>query len=365
MMMYANVRPVKQRGITLIEVMIAMVLALLLLGGTVSMFIANKRIYREQEEMARMQENARFAIGMIVHDIRMSGYTGCADDPRAVQNHVNGATGANILAFDNAVEGSENGGNWAPGGSTDVTGSMLPGTDGITVRYLDDTGLKVKPPFMTTTAADLHILTNNGLYQGEIVGVYDCEDVDIFQISNASPDTSGSVAHNTGTGTPGNATKNFQKKYQGDASIVKLVSRRYYIGTGAYGGPSLFRNELSRDRDDSDGDGNTTEVIQHSDEMIEGVENMQILYGEDTSGGDKIVDTYVTADNVTNWNDVLSVRIALLMRTLKPNTQIPPDTSVHTLLGGTAAGGATVGPKNDYYRRRLFTMTVEIRNRSI
>lgn len=364
-MMYARVPPVKHRGMTLIELMIAMVLGLLLLGGTISMFIANKRVYREQEEMARMQENARFAIEIIMYDIRMSGYTGCPDDLRSLENHVNGASGANLLAFDNAVEGSENAGNWLPGGSTDVAGSMLPGTDGITVRYLDDTGLKIKPPFMTTTAADLHVLTDNGLYQGEIVGVYDCESADIFQISNANPDTSGSVSHNTGTGSPGNATKDFQKKYLGDASIVKFVSRRYYVGTGSYGGPSLFRNEFTRDREDSDGDGDVTEVIQHSEELIEGVENMQILYGEDTTGADKIADTYVTADNVIDWQGVLSVRIALLMRTIKPNNQMDPDTSVHDLLGGAAAGGVTVGPMNDYYRRRLFTMTVQIRNRSI
>ena len=92
---------------------------------------------------------------------------------------------------------------------------------------------------------------------------------------------------------------------------------------------------------------------------------MQILYGEDTSGGDKIADTYVTGNNVTSWANVVSVRIALLFRTIKPNAQIAPDTAIHSMLGGTVAGGATVGPMNDYYRRRVFTATVQIRNRSI
>lgn len=345
--------------------MIAMVIGLMLLGGTISMFIANKRVYQEQESMARLQENARFAMQMIMHDVRMSGYTGCANDMGAVENHVNGASGTNILDFKNAVEGSENGGSWLPSGSTDVTGAMLPNTDAITVRYLDDTGLKVKTPYMVTPSGDLHIQAGNGLVQGEIVGVYDCDAVDVFQISNANPDTSGSVAHNTGTGTPGNATKPFQKMYQGDASIVRFVVRRYYIGTGAYGGPSLFRNVFSQDRDDSDGDGNTTEIIQHSEELIEGVENMQLLYGEDTVGGDKIADTFVTADNVTNWDNVVAVRIGLLFRTVKPNPQSSPDAGTYSLLGGSVAGGANIGPVNDYNRRRMVTATVQIRNRSI
>lgn len=365
MVLRMNSQSKKQCGLTLIEVMIAMVIGLLLLGGTISMFIANKRVYMEQESMARMQENARFAMGMMLQDIRMIGYTGCADDLGSVDNHVNGAVGPNLLAFENVVEGSENGGNWQPSGSTDVTGTMLPNTDGITVRYLDDTGLKVQPPYMVTPSGDLHVQVNNGLIQGEIVGVYDCDKVDVFQISNASPSTSGSIAHNTGTGTPGNATKPFQKMYQGNASIVRFVSRRYFIGQGSYGGPSLFREIYAQDKEDSDGDGNTTEVIQQNQELIEGVENMQILYGEDTSGGDKIADTYVTGNNVTSWANVVSVRIALLFRTIKPNAQIAPDTAIHSMLGGTVAGGATVGPMNDYYRRRVFTATVQIRNRSI
>ena len=354
----------KQNGLTLIEVMIAMVIGLLLLSGLASLFIANKRIYKEQESMARLQENARFSMNMLIHDIRMTGYTGCVDDLKYVHNHVNG-TPSSLLAFDNPLEGSESGGTWEPSGSTDVTGSILPNSDGITVRYLDDTNLKVQAPYMVTPSADLHLKLGNGLLQGEIVGVFDCENVDVFQITNASPSTSGSISHNTGSGSPGNSTKPLDKKYLGDASIVRFISRRYYIGTGSYGGPSLFREVFAQDKNDINNNGNTTEVIEQSQELIQGVENMQILYGEDTVGNDKIADTYVTASNVTNWSNVVSVRIALLFRTIKPNPQIPPDTRVYTLLGGPAAGGITVGPMNDQYRRRVVTATVQIRNRSI
>jgi type IV pilus assembly protein PilW len=355
----------KQKGLTLIELMIALVIGLLLLAGTISMFISNKRVYKEQESMGRLQENARFALGLIVHDIRMAGYTGCADDdPTKTTNHVNGASGTNLLDFSNAIEGSDSASKWQPSNSTDVTSSMVPGTDGISIRFLEDTGLKVLPPYMVTTSSALHVNVNNGLYQGEMVGVADCNSADIFQITSTSPDTSGTVGHNTGTGTPGNASKDLKKVYLGDASIVRFVSRRYYIRNDADGVPALYWEIYGPDREDSNNNGNTTEVIQHSEELIKGVENMQILYGEDTSGADKIADTYVTAKNVSNWANVVSVRIALLFRTIKPNNQIEPDTSTHSMLGGTVAGGATVGPMNDYYRRRVITATVQIRNRS-
>jgi type IV pilus assembly protein PilW len=353
----------KQKGLTLIELMIAMVIGLLLLGGTISMFISNKRVYREQENMGRLQENARFAIELLIHDIRMAGYTGCNDNASDVTNHVNGGGSTSIFDFSNAVEGSEDGGNWLPSGSTEVIGSMVSGTDGISIRYLEDTGLDVIPPYMVTTSSALHTAVDSGLVPGEIVGVADCNSADVFQISNSNPSGSGTVDHNTGTGTPGNATKPLDKRYLGDATIVRFVSRRYYIGTGAWGGPSLFRNHFAQDKDDSDSDGDTTEVIQHSEELIEGVENMQILYGEDTTG-DKVADTYVRADSITDWTNIVSVRISLLMRTIKSNPQIGEDTATHQMLGGDFGGGATIGPVNDFNRRRVFTATVQIRNRS-
>jgi type IV pilus assembly protein PilW len=355
----------KQKGLTLIELMIAVAIGLLLLGGTISMFISNKRVYTEQESMGRLQENARFALGQMMYDIRMAGYTGCSDNSSKTSNHVvGGATSTNLQDFSYPLEGSESKSNWQPSGSTDIVGNMVAGTDGVTIRYMYDTGLTVIPPFMNNNSANVRVGTGNGVLFGEIIAVADCDSTDIFQVTNSDASTSGSISHNSGFGPPGNTDKFLSKIYTGSATILRFRTRRYYIGTGAYGGPSLFRQLFAQDKDDSDGDGDTTEVIQHNEELIEGVENMQVLYGEDTIGADKVADTYVTADNVTNWSNVVSVRIALLFRTVKPNSQFEPDTATHSLLGGTAAGGATVGPEYDHYRRRVITATIQVRNKT-
>ena len=52
----------RQQGFTIVELMVAATLGLLILAGAISMFISNKRIYTEQDEMGRLQENARFAM---------------------------------------------------------------------------------------------------------------------------------------------------------------------------------------------------------------------------------------------------------------------------------------------------------------
>ena len=354
----------KSKGFSLLELMIAMVLGLLLVAGAITMFISNKRIYNEQESMSRLQENARFAIDILLKDIRMAGYSGCSSDMSNVVDHVDGARDDDsLLNFSNAVEGSESRANWEPSDSTQTVGAtMWPNTDGISVRYLKDLGLDVGTPYMPTTSGALHISTNSGLSQGEVIAVADCDSADIFSISNSNPD-SGTLVHNTGANSAGpkNATKDFQKKYLGDASVVKFVSRRYIVGTGASGQPALFRYEYAKDGEDSDGDGNTTEFLYVGQELIEGVENMQLLYGEDTSG-DKIADTYVDAANVTSWDNVVAVRLALLIRTI--NQSFSTDTATYTLLGGTGNGGYTVTSPGDNRRRRIFTTTIQIRNRS-
>ena len=356
----------QQQGLTLIELMIAMLLGILLLLGITSMFMTNKRIYKEQEYMSRMQENARFAMDMIMFDIRMAGYTGCSDDVSSVENHVQGnGDAANLLNFSNAVEGSESGGNWQPSGSSDQVADMVANTDGISIRYLEDSGLKIEEPYMVNNAAALHVTVDNGLVPGEIVGVADCQSADIFSVSNNNPDSSGTVDHNTGNNVngPANVTKDLQKKYLGDASIVRFVSRRYIIKNGANGRPSLWRYLYAQDKDDIDSDGNTTEMIYQGQELIPGVQNMQVLYGEDTSG-DKLANVYRDAATVASWNNVVSVRIALLFETVDENNQIEKDTQSHALLGGTGNGGYTVPAADDYRRRRVFTTTIQIRNRS-
>ena len=68
----------RQRGLTLVELMIAMLLGLFLLGGLLQIFISSKQTYKMQEALSRLQENGRFAIDFMARDIRLAGYKGCS-----------------------------------------------------------------------------------------------------------------------------------------------------------------------------------------------------------------------------------------------------------------------------------------------
>ena len=67
----------KQYGFSLIEIMISMVLSLVLIGGVIEIFVANKQTYRMEEALSRTQENARYAVEYLQREIRMAGYFGC------------------------------------------------------------------------------------------------------------------------------------------------------------------------------------------------------------------------------------------------------------------------------------------------
>ncbi len=342
-----NILPEKQKGLTLIELMIALLIGLLILLGVFAMFMANKRIYTEQESMARLQENARFAIGMLVKDIHMAGYVGCSHDTDALVNHLNdGDNDQQIFSFVLAVEGSENAGPWQPSGSTDMVASILPGTDALTLRYFSPLDIRISSA-MPATSAQLNVDDTGELQVEDIIAVSDCDSSDVIQITQVQSSPS-RLQHAPGTAiSPGNRTPHvLQKSYGAGAQIMRFISHRYHVGNNANGVPSLFRKSI---------DGSTLE-------LIEGVENMQLLYGEDLTGN-SIADSYVIATNVTNWDNVVSIRLGLLLRTINENRQIEQDTKVYQVLGGTAAGGATVGPMNDYHRRRVYTTTVLIRNR--
>lgn len=334
------------KGMSLIELMIAMVLGVILLLGATTLFSNNKRVYREVDHMGRLQENARFAMGQLIKDIRMAGYVGCVDNIQYVTNDVNGSGGStNLLNLSNVIEGSENAANWQGSGSTEVVADMLAGTDGIAIKYFEPSGVFLDS-VMPTTSSMTFVSTVTPFSENDILAVSDCESADIFQVTQVITGANSGLQHSPGgSHTPGNDTGDMSKKYGTEAQIMRLVSYRYYIGIGTGGQPALFRYGF-------------ISGVEEKQELIEGVENMQILYGVDNTNN-QVADSYQTATDVATsggWGNVVSLRIALLINSIDESGSINNNT--YDLLG------TTIDPVDDRRRRRVFTSTIQIRNRS-
>ena len=96
----------KQFGLSLVEVMVALVISLFLLGGIVQVYLGNRASYGFSDANSRIIENGRFSLDTITTDTRMAGFWGCtklqgdtngdgtnADDNPYIQNHLDEASG--------------------------------------------------------------------------------------------------------------------------------------------------------------------------------------------------------------------------------------------------------------------------------
>ena len=75
----------KQRGFSLVELMIATTLSLILLGAVIQVFLSSRQTYELSDDLSRIQENGRFSLEFLAQNIRMAGYTtGGQDTPAPV-----------------------------------------------------------------------------------------------------------------------------------------------------------------------------------------------------------------------------------------------------------------------------------------
>jgi type IV pilus assembly protein PilW len=339
------------RGFSLVELMVAMTLSLILLAGILSVVYSSKVTYRESERIARLQESGRTAVELMLRDIRAGGFRGCT---RNVPFTTTLESSTDLLwnfatmmtGFDYSGDGTD-ADDWTPA-RPDVAGDALPGSDVIVVRT-------VRPnlPAFTTNAAivsttDPITVTRQAadtLPVGRTVVISDCNAAAVFAVSAfEGSGTTATLHHETGiTGVgPGNSTADIGFEYQPGAQVVPVDTVVYYIAESDtvrdVVNPSLWR------------------VIGSDDpqELIEGVEALQVEYGVDTDG-DRIVNEYLDASAVTNWDNVMSVSFAVLIRSAEPNAQ-EIDKRTWKLLS------AEYGPFDDRFERTIYTTTVTLRN---
>ena len=64
----------KQKGITLIELLVALVILAFVVGGTYRIFVAQSKAYTVQDQVADIQQNIRSTMEILVRDLRMTGF---------------------------------------------------------------------------------------------------------------------------------------------------------------------------------------------------------------------------------------------------------------------------------------------------
>jgi type IV pilus assembly protein PilW len=308
------------RGFSLIELMVAVSISIVLMLGVTNIMISTKRAYYVQNDMGLLLENARFAIEFLNNDLRQAGYFGCS-----------GQTPTGVIS----LAGANN--NGANGSDVILLSFVDANQNAFSVVHAPPTLLNASP--LQQGETNFTVTTRGELYVGDTVIASDCGSSTTYTVNGITDTT---VTLNAGL----DKTYDNNRQSHG-AELRRLVTLRYFIATST-NGFSLFRDE-----NPIDDPLNTT----NAEELVEGVENMQIRYGEDTND-DGVIDQYLNSDNVTDMQNVVAIRITLLLNTITERHDREPDTETYAL----DPESSVYDPPDDYFRRAVFTTTVTLRN---
>lgn len=100
-------RDSRQSGFGLIELMVAMVLGLLVLGAAIAVFQSNQRTFNANEGQNRIQEGARVAYELMSNDIRAAGGSACSNLAKPDVEHALNADEAALLTGSITGNGNE------------------------------------------------------------------------------------------------------------------------------------------------------------------------------------------------------------------------------------------------------------------
>jgi type IV pilus assembly protein PilW len=351
------------RGFSLVELMVAITLALIVTIGVISVFVGSRSAFLATSGTAELTDGGRFALNFIANSVRSAGYMACTTAAN-MQGTLN--VGATPLPFSFTqalggyeanntgvgaaypvalppVTGDATTGDWVAGLDTALTGLPVKNSDVLVVRSTSPSAQSVYVSSIVDGASQFTVNTQGPLASNGLAVISDCAKGVVFQITGIAPSGSNAIiTHNAG-GSPGNTVSAFPLSFVAGSEVTPVDTLVYYIGRGADGDGALFAYDL-----------NATNTFT-AYELVPDIEAMQILYGLDTNSS-QTVSQYVTADQVADFNTVMSVKVSLLAASA-PGAAHPPNPALtYTLLG------TTVTAPVDTRARHVFEQTIAVRN---
>ena len=347
-------------GFSLVELMISLTLGLLLIAAVGALFYSNKQNFNQNNLIGELQDNARFAMDALARDLQMAGFLGGMLDVTQLETDSDsldvltaaadcgpGADGAGGWAFDrNAIEfiddatAAQAAAAYACLGGANA--GVVPRTDVLSVRRVSG-----QATAQINALGDANNLTANAFYlrTNNTAGTLFFSGADA---ENASADAAPS---------------------QPPFSFWEYYSRIYFVRPYAEdpgdGVPTLVRAFLTQD---------PTPRVE-IERLAEGVEDMQIAFGIDTTG-DGIANQYLSNPSQAQITQAVTARMQLLVRSVQGDFSYQND-KTYNLFGKDDDGDGDVdetsvnpaegdgyAPDDNFYRRIVQT-TVILRNPSL
>jgi type IV pilus assembly protein PilW len=321
----------REAGLSLIEMMVTLVIGAFLMIGVVSIFSQSRTTYRVNDTVERLQENVRFALNTLLPDIRMAGSYGL----HSVATNVTWPNGTSVRCEDGTVVT-----NWAldPAGGIDPANGI--NTGGIEASN----GANILP---CPVFANAHQAGSDVLVVRHASGATTAPLNNVIQLQSTRV---GSTLFDNGAAPFGCPAVT-------PACTYDWQTQAYYVSSQSSLGanvPSLRRQVL------------VAGGVLQDQELIAGVEDLQVLLGLDADG-DNDVERFVHADDpalaildpadpaFVDGAQIVAVRMWLMFRADKPEQGFV-DANVYDY-----ADVDNLTP-NDAFRRVLVNRTVLLRN---
>jgi len=317
----------RQEGVSLIELMVALVIGVFMIGGAITVYLKARDTYATTDATARLQENARYALAIIESDVRMADFWGLNNRYDAViadaSSTFPATCGANFMTdATNYVTGTNNTYSLtcsASGGGAQANSDVLISRHASATRL----GYTASP----IPAADRdRVLVVTSRTAGEIFVPKD----------NSNWVSSGFVTSANSGGL--SSAPPLLDLRQLDVSAY-YVSQDSSVATGY---PALRRKYL------------ITGPAVSDEEVLPGVENLQFQLGVDTTG-DGTADVFVNPGSVPAGGTPASVRVWLLLRAQDIDVS-------YTSSSAFAFADQNIAAPGDHYRRMLVAKTIQLRN---
>ncbi len=319
-----------QQGYTLIEWMVVIAIGLFLTAGLSSIFVASKGSTVSTQQVGELQEKGRFALQIITQDLKHVGFWGeFTGNALEVGNGISIPTNLTSDCLDSEGHGS------FPDATQkfrDLWAFEIPATGSVPMTCADD---KASTTTLVRNTDALSIKRVRGL---PVTSALDANSY--YLISNVSQ---GSIFAGNIETLP----------TMSNSQIWQLVHHVYYLDREvATDIPRLRRIRLTRDKG----------MLLETTPLIEGVENMQLLFGLDI--GDEVArdgtaDTFVPSDQLTNadWDNgrVVGVKLFLLLRAIEETPGYKNNQTYQV-------GEKTIKGNGDRFRRLLLSTVVSFRN---
>jgi prepilin-type N-terminal cleavage/methylation domain-containing protein len=320
-------RPARRRhaGFSLIELMIAMVLGIILTAGVVTLFVHSRQSFSQDENVARMQDEGRFALQEIARDLQMAGYVGEPLLPVAISLDP-------TLAIDEDC-GDPAQANWIYNLTDTVTGEIN------TLTSVDNAdGAAAAGAFSCVDAGEIVVdtdLVGVKRIAGNALAPANVEPGNVYLRSN---NALGIFYQDPPSVTPVPAPFN-DWEYR-----PRIYFIRNWSNVEGDGIPSLCRKILV-------GGGTPTMTTEC---VAQGIEDLQVEYGLDTND-DGSANRYLTNPTLAELQQAVSARVYLRARTLVEDRRYTDNRTY------TVSNAPAVTP-GDNFHRRVYSTTVTIHN---